>query len=270
MPEGGMNPVSAILLDQARLQQAIAVDESAGVGNHRVQGALQFHGRIAGFGGMPSLAQRTPQVCAQGGVQDRAHYYKSVADKTSGKTGDKVALLPEEAMFRTDLRDDGRFEGWYELDVDETEWDPILTTRPFYVQGEYGFPFRGHVWYRLRVEVPASAEGKEVVLFSPEGNPAVWCWVNGEYVGHRPERQYARFHEPRPGGSGVRPSEIELDVTKGIRPGETNQITLRVEIPYTDDTFYDGGHGHVLGGIMSRMFLYSPKEAEVDTADGSD
>lgn len=196
------------------------------------------------------------------GIMDRAHYFQTLADKTSGKTGNLVALLPEEAQFRTDPKDLGRFEEWYKVNANERKWETVKTTRPFYVQGDHSWrdhPYTGFAWYRFNVYLPDWVEGKKVVLQSPIGEPEAWCWMNGEYVTHEPEGEYTKFSEPREEGSTVRPSSMELDVTDGIRPGEMNQITLRVEIQYTNDPFYDAAHGHVLGGIMARLFLYAPK-----------
>jgi hypothetical protein len=200
------------------------------------------------------------------GIMDRAHYFQTLADKTSGKTGELVAILPEEALFRTDPRDDGRFEGWYEVDVDEAKWETVKTTRPFYVQGDRSWrdhPYIGYVWYRFEVDLPDWVEGRQVMLQSPIGRPAAWCWMNGELVAYEPEGEYEKVASPREvngkvEGSAARPATMILDVTEGIRPGK-NQITLRVEIQYTNDPFYDAAHGHVLGGIMARLFMYAPK-----------
>ena len=179
------------------------------------------------------------------GVTDRRDYFQSLADRMSGKTGDLVALLPDTAMFRTDPHDDGRFAEWYKPDLDQAGWKPIQTTRPFYVQGyqdEQGHPYVGHIWYRLNVDVPASAEARKVMLYASIVESEAWCWVNGEYIGHRPHRD-----------SYVRPLAIDFDVTDAIQRGETNQITIRVSTGLSE--------AQVAGGLMSRLFLYSPIES---------
>ena len=48
------------------------------------------------------------------GVQDRARYFRKLADLTGGQTGELIALLPEEAAFRLDPNDEGRFARWQE------------------------------------------------------------------------------------------------------------------------------------------------------------
>jgi len=177
-------------------------------------------------------------------VTDRRNYYQSLADKMSGKTGDLVALLPEEAKFRTDPRDEGRFAHWYAPDFSPEGWQALRTTEPFYRQGymdAQGYPYLGNIWYRLKADVPASFKGRKVILYAPIVETEAWCWVNGKYVGHRPYRE-----------AYIRPMQMEVDVTSALRPGETNVIALRV------NTSLSAAWG--ASGLMSRLFLYAPKE----------
>jgi hypothetical protein len=177
------------------------------------------------------------------GALDRKAYYESLADRLSGKTGSLVALCPTTAAFRTDPHDEGLPAQWYLPKLEEREWKPLSTTKPFYTQGyedEQGYPYVGSMWYRMRVNVPASARGKKVILYAPVVETEAWCWVNGEYVGHRP---YLEAY--------TRPCAMELDVTKALRPGQTNVIALRVSTGLAAAEAADG--------LLSRAFLYAPK-----------
>ena len=176
-------------------------------------------------------------------MKDREKFYEELDAKMSGPTGDLVALLPETAMFRTDPHREGAFAAWYHPDYDETDWVPIQTTRPFYVQGyqdEQGYPYVGNIWYRLKVDVPAEAQGKKIRLAIPLVQTEAWCWVNGQYIGHRP------FME-----AYFRPASMEVDVTAAIRPGETNVIAIRADTSLAP--------AQAAEGLMSRLFLYSPQ-----------
>jgi len=176
-------------------------------------------------------------------VTDRQKYYQSLSDKTSGKADDLVALVPERAMFRTDPYDEGIFAGWYQPGLKETGWTPIQTTRPFYVQGymdNQGHPYTGYIWYRLKVDVPEKTKGKKIMLCAPVVETEGWCWVNGQYIGHRP---YLEAY--------TRPIQMEFDVTEAIRPGQTNQIAIRVSTSLSP--------AQAASGLMSRLFLYSLK-----------
>jgi len=186
----------------------------------------------------------------QSGVWDwritkRIKFYQKLLDNITGKTGDLVALLPEKAMFRTDPHNDGKFERWHEPDFNEKGWQPILTTRPFFVQDddlldERGHPYVGFVWYRLKVDVPESARGKRVKLFVPTLATEAWAWVNGQYVGHRPYKE-----------SYIRPAQMEVDVTDAIRPGKTNVVAFRISTSMAP--------AQVAEGLLSRVVLYAPK-----------
>lgn len=177
------------------------------------------------------------------GVLDRQKFYQSLANMTSGKTGELVTFLPERALFHTDPHDEGVFAGWYHQRLNEAGWKPILVTKPFYCQGyidQQGYPYVGYLWYRFKVNVPNSAKGKKVILYVPTVETEAWCWVNGKYIGHRPYME-----------AYVRPTPMEVEVTKALRPGMTNVIVLRVSTGLNP--------AQSAGGLISRPFLFTPK-----------
>jgi hypothetical protein len=176
------------------------------------------------------------------GIADRAAYYQKLADMQTGKTGKLVAELPQSAAFSTDPKDGGRFTGWYRSDWNTAKWSTVSTARPFYLQGYMdgsGYPYLGNMWYQFKVNVPASAKGRRVLLYAPVVETEAWTWVNGKYIGHRPYRE-----------SYERPNEMELDVTDAIKPGQTNIITIRVST--------SANRTAVAGGLIGRLFLYTP------------
>jgi hypothetical protein len=177
------------------------------------------------------------------GLNARRDYYQKLADRTTGKTGDLVAVLPETTAFRTDPRDEGRFAGWFEPGFADAEWVKIRTTAPSYVSGfrdDAGYPYLGAMWYRFTVDVPAAAKGKKVMLYAPAIETEVWGWVNGQFVGHRP------YHE-----AYERPIDIDLDVSAVLKPGERNVIVLRVHTGLNA--------AQAAAGMTSRAFLYAAK-----------
>jgi hypothetical protein len=176
-------------------------------------------------------------------IQNRADYYRTLSDMTSGKTGDMVALLPQMAEFKLDPRDDGRFARWYDPSRDNSKWATISTTAPFYTQGyadASGYPYLGYMWYRFKVDVPSSAKGKPVHLYIPVVETEGWAWVNGQYIGHRGYME-----------SYIRPIEMDIDVTKALQPGKTNVIAVRVATSRNPAA--------LPAGMQSRAFLYAPK-----------
>jgi hypothetical protein len=177
------------------------------------------------------------------GLVARKYYYQKLADRVSGKTGEMVAVLPEKTAFRTDPRDEGRFEEWFAPDYPEKGWKQLLTTTPFYAQGyldKKGYPYLGAMWYRFTVDVPASARGKKIRLYIPTVETEAWAWANGEFAGYRP------YHE-----AYERPNQFNVDMTRFLVPGKKNSIVVRVHTGM--------GAAGAPSGMISRAFLYCPK-----------
>jgi hypothetical protein len=180
------------------------------------------------------------------GVVARRDYYQNLADRTSGKTGELVAILPEKAAFQLDPRDEGRFAGWYAPDLADRDWQSVKTTMPFYLQGkgwldEHGYPHMGAMWYRFSVDVPAAAQGKKVLLYAPTIETEAWAWVNGKFAGHKP------YHE-----AYERPTnDAEFDVTSALQAGKKNTVVIRVHTGLNA--------AQAASGMISRAFLYAPK-----------
>jgi hypothetical protein len=177
------------------------------------------------------------------GLPWQEELFRELDAKVSGAEGKLVAVLPEEARFKADPSDDGRYERWQRKDYDDSGWRTIKTTAGWQSQGlrdAEGHPYRGAAWYRLAVDVPAVAEDKEVHILAPAAINEVWLWVNGNYIGRCP------YKNPY-----YRPHQIDLDISDAIVPGRTNQITFRVLC--NSDCFG-------VSGIYQRMFLYAKRQ----------
>jgi hypothetical protein len=163
-----------------------------------------------------------------------------LAGKTDGTAGHVVAVLPEAARAHIDPFDDGRFERWQDASYDDSRWKSLLTTSGWESQGftdAQGHAYRGVMWYRVAVDVPADAAGKSLWLEAPAVVNEAWVWVNGRYAGHRQHTM-----------PWFRPQPVELDITSLVEPGQRNQITFRVL--NNIDVFG-------ASGIYERMFLYA-------------
>ncbi len=240
--------VERLILEHLRAYMAAFKAEKAG----------DFAGAAAEYGRMMALRKdlnaisghfcRADEQRYESGVWywaalDRKAYFGDLAKKTGGVSGDLVRLLPDTAMFRTDPHDAGIAEGWFQPHHVELGWREIDPSVPFYAQGwqdDQGHPYVGSVWYRFRLNVPRSAAGKRVLLYLPVVETEGWCWVNGEYVGHR---GYLEAY--------TRPLQMELDVTRALRPGQQNVIAVRVNTGLSE--------AQVSAGLLSRGFLYAPR-----------
>jgi hypothetical protein len=172
-------------------------------------------------------------------TEDRMKEYRGWLEKINGEKGELITVLPEKALFRTDPnKSEGFFFGWYQPELNEEEWKPILTTKAQGWADQRGFNYTGMAWYRMWVDVPPVAEGKKVLLLVPGEVEEAWCWVNGEYVGHHP------WHSV-----WWRDFTHEFDVTEQIRQGRRNQITFRV---LCNEQMFG------MSGIFRRMLLYTP------------
>ena len=183
------------------------------------------------------------------GIADRAAYYQKLEEMIDGTTGKLIAPLPQVAAFTTDPHDEGRFAGWFKSDWNTRDWKALSTAKPFYLQGyqdKAGHPYLGNMWYQFKTQVPASAQGKRVFLYAPVVEAEAWVWVNGQYVGHRPYRE-----------TYERPNELDMDVAGALRPGQTNVISIRVST--------SANRTAVAGGLVGRLFLYSPNAAPATT-----
>ena len=163
-----------------------------------------------------------------------------LAEKSAGPEGKLLAVLPEAARGRTDPSDDGRYERWQDVNFDDSRWQRLLTTTGWDGQGfsdEHGHAYRGLMWYRQSVDIPAEAAGKSIWLFAPAVVNEAWVWVNGQYAGHRAHKM-----------PWFRPQPVELDISSLMLPGKRNQITFRVL--NNIDVFG-------ASGIYERMFIYA-------------
>jgi beta-galactosidase len=169
--------------------------------------------------------------------------------KANGKDGQMLAPLPDSARFSTDKRDVGRFARWMNPDYNDSNWQTIKTDLGWQSLGlkdedglpmmtKDGRPYRGFGWYRFTVDVPAVGSGKTAKILCPAMNSQGWVWVNGLYAGRNDYMQ-----------AWFRPSELEIDVTKYLKPGK-NVIAIRVD----SKEEYFGANG-----IYENAFLWASR-----------
>ena len=76
--------------------------------------------------------------------------------------------------------------------------------------------FAHRVWYRTRVAVPTSQAGRSFQITFPQNNLITTVYVNGVLCGWN-KNPFAKF---------------TIDVTKGVKPGETNEIMVGIKDAY--------------------------------------
>jgi hypothetical protein len=202
---------------------------------------------ISGFWNAPESTDPTKRLWSgtwYWNLTDRRAHYQKLGDRISGKAGDLVALAPRQPRFALDIADLGKYEQWYANDYDRSKWRTVDCTIPYYLQGylnERGIPqHRGLMWYVFDVDVPASAAGKKVKLYSPVVIAEAWLWMNGKYVGRR------KYEE-----AYIRPAPLDFEVTDAVVAGKKNVIAVRVSTGMNLTQAPDGFEG--------RLFLYAPR-----------
>ena len=178
---------------------------------------------------------------------------EKINTKVIGPEGEMIMPMPLLAKFKTDPKREGEAGKWMAPMLDDKGWSMINTSTGWQNQGqkdeqgeplcdEHGHPYVGVAWYRFDdVRLPEAARGKSVWLFGPAVVNQASVYVNGQLAGQN------KYTQP-----WFRPQELEIDISRFIRPGDKNQITLRVLC--NDENF--GANG-----IYERLFLYARNDA---------
>ncbi|NUN97019.1 MAG: DUF4838 domain-containing protein, partial [Candidatus Omnitrophica bacterium] len=162
--------------------------------------------------------------------------------RTDGTQGSLVTMLPREWEFHTDPHDEGVIYQWYLPGTGEG-WRRIDVTDYWENQGEQdkqGRGYWGKAWYRTTFPVPSEAAGKTLTLTlggvatdrERNDSRALWVWINGNLI----EVPSGRIHHFKP---------LDLDVSKWIRPGESNDIAILVQANRLEATQHNGLHRRV-------------------------
>jgi hypothetical protein len=118
--------------------------------------------------------------------------------------------------FQKDPENVGRDKRWFDVAFNDQDWAPI-GIGDFW--DSFGVRHTGVGWYRCTFELPEKpAKGDKVELAFDAVDEMAWVWLNGELAGEYFEFGPAGWEDP-----------FSFDVTKRVRWGAENQITVRVE-----------------------------------------
>jgi hypothetical protein len=173
------------------------------LGGRLRQGANRFVLRVEGESGL-SLP---PFIFTPGDVGD-------FPDKRA-----EIPVLPAQWLFRQDPQLVGDKEKWAQPVVDEKAWRaiPVPAAWEKTAVGEYD----GMAWYRVRFTLPATAEGKRLVLHFGAVDEEAWVYLNGEFQGEHTEKSTGQtVHQ-----IWDKPFTIRL---KGARAGQENVLAVKV------------------------------------------
>ena len=135
----------------------------------------------------------------------------------------KTIQLPFDGWaFRTDFKQCGHLEKWFDVKLDDSKWKRISINKTWEKQGYAGYD--GIAWYRVKFRMPEKMKCQAVELSFAGVDESAWVWLNGQYIGQ---------HDMGPEGWKV---PFKLDITSEIGWGKENLLVVRVE-----DTMQAGG-----------------------------
>ncbi len=133
--------------------------------------------------------------------------------------GAKIAqVLNEGWRFQPDANDEGRKREWQSTSFDDSAWAKVRAGLPWQDQGFTNH--HGSAWYRRAFAGPVPAADERILLVFEAADGDAEIWLNGEPIGqHRlyDEHDNLQWDEP-----------FHFDVTRQIKAGEPNQITVRM------------------------------------------
>jgi len=127
---------------------------------------------------------------------------------------DFVLNLPEDWKFKTDPKRVGMSDKWYARDHNDAEWQTIKIGEFWDVQGYRDFDGIG--WYRRRITLPVSLEGKRIFFAFGAADETALVYIDGER---------AAEYDIGPMGWDKR---FVLDLTDHVKPGVEQVYAIRV------------------------------------------
>jgi len=145
-----------------------------------------------------------------------------------------VADLPKEGWkFKEDPGNIGIEQGWFELNLNDTDWGDIEIGDWWEA---FGYLYTGPAWYRRNWQIPQqSKEYEKLFLAFGAVDEDCWVYIDGKLAG-------SFIH----GGPGWN-TPFEIDVTEHLTPGKNHTLAVRV---------LDSSGA---GGIWKSVKLIAPK-----------
>ncbi len=160
-------------------------------------------------------------------------------------TGNEFIKDPGKRYTRPDGNPGSNFP-FVQKDFNDSAWEPVNLPHDWAIKGPFlegenaavgggmgRLPVHGVVWYRRKLDIPASDTGKSIFLEIDGAMSYAMVWLNGHLVGGWPYG-YASWR---------------VDLTPFIVPGEANQLAIRLDNPPNSSRWYPGG------GIYRNVWL---------------
>ena len=141
-------------------------------------------------------------------------------EKRDEMTPQNSQKMADEWRFMPDASEQGVEGKWFDRDLDDSSWRMVSVLS---FLEEQGYEDYRHGWYRTEVFVPEGRAGgdQKVVLRFGAVDETCWVWINGEAGGefaYNPVLDSVSWSKP-----------LRFDITKFVRFGEKNQVTVLVQ-----------------------------------------
>lgn len=133
-----------------------------------------------------------------------------------------IPLPTDGWLFAQDEPQTGHTKNWFAPDFKADGWRALSIGKAW--EGQLGHPYDGVGWYRHTFTLPDKPQQAGTDLVFEGVDESAWVWVNGQFIGQ---------HDLELDGWDKR---FAIDVTKVLKWGQPNQITVRVL-----DRLYAGG-----------------------------
>ncbi|MNI47725.1 Beta-glucuronidase [compost metagenome] len=147
-----------------------------------------------------------------------------------------VATLPDEWRAMLDPLGGGVQIGLWKPTLGDESWMKLKTSSQTWSDQGLRY-YKGDVWYRTKVDVPASFSGKQVKLWLSSIDESARVWLNGTELTNTAK------------GKALG-SPWEFNATPAVRFGEPNVLVIDVTNKILDELG--------TGGIMGPVVLWSP------------
>ena len=170
-------------------------------------------------------------------------------------------ILPTANPFIKDgqkfIRPEGNPGGdfsFVQADFGDSEWEQVNLPHDWAISGPFQtgwdsevgggmgrLPVNGVAWYRRKLDIPASDNGKSIFLDIDGAMSYAMVWCNGQLVGGWPYG-YASWR---------------LDLTPFVNPGGVNQLAIRLDNPNYSARWYPGG------GLYRNVWLVKTNKVHI-------
>lgn len=145
----------------------------------------------------------------------------------------EIGTVPSIWKFKIDPDSVGRKDKWFKTELDDSAWENIKIAEFWEAQGHDGYD--GYAWYRTKLDIPASAQDRKVILYFGAADENAVVWVNGKLAGKSEGDPNMLWDKMFP-----------VDISEFVTPGAACSIAVQV---------HDGGGA---GGLWKNIKLVSP------------